>query len=92
MRVVVVGAGAVRATALESVHDHHDCTAVDFDPVRSKAVSDAFDVRVVQSDGAGRDACRRLVKAADLVLAGTPRDEANLVTTMLVRRLSGPVR
>jgi trk system potassium uptake protein TrkA len=89
MRVIVVGAGAVGATALESLHDHHDCTAVDLDPVRLKAMSDAFDVRVVQGDGAGRDALQEAaVKEADLVLACTPRDEANLVTAMLVRRLS----
>jgi trk system potassium uptake protein TrkA len=90
MRVIVVGAGAVGTAALESLHDDHDCTAVDLDPARLKRVSDSFDVRVVQGDGAGREALQAAgVKDADLVLACAPRDEVNLVTAMLVRRLSG---
>ncbi|MGH3407880.1 MAG: Trk system potassium transporter TrkA, partial [Streptosporangiaceae bacterium] len=89
MRVIVVGAGAVGSTAVESLHEHHECTVVDVDPARLKAVSDALDVRVVRGDGAGREALQAAeVNRADLVLACMPRDEANLVTAMLVRRLS----
>jgi trk system potassium uptake protein TrkA len=87
--VIVVGAGAVGRTAAESLHEHHECTVVDLDPVRLKQVSDSLDVRVVRGDGAGREALQTAeVKRADLVLACMPRDEANLVTAMLVRRLS----
>lgn len=89
MRVIVVGAGAVGTTALESLHEHHDCTAIDLDPARLKRVSDRFDVRVVRGDGAGREALVEAgVDRAELVLACTARDEANLVIAMLVRRLS----
>jgi trk system potassium uptake protein len=89
MRVIVVGAGAVGRTALESLHEHHDCTVVDLDPARVREVSDALDVRVVRGDGAGREALQAAeIKRADLVLACMPRDEANLVCAMLVRRLS----
>lgn len=89
MRVIVVGAGAVGRTAAESLHEHHECTVVDLDPARLKQVSDALDVRVVRGDGAGREALQAAeVNRADLVLACMPRDEANLVTAMLVRRLS----
>ncbi|HJS92930.1 MAG TPA: NAD-binding protein [Solirubrobacteraceae bacterium] len=89
MRVIVVGAGAVGRTAVESLHEHHDCTVLDLDPARLKEVSDALDVRVVRGDGAGREALQAAdVKRADLVLACMPRAEANLVAAMLVRRLS----
>jgi trk system potassium uptake protein TrkA len=89
MRVIVVGVGAVGTRAVESLHEHHECTVIDLDPARLKAVSDGFDVRVVQGDGAGRDALQAAgVKRADLVLACMSRNEANLVTAMLVRRLS----
>lgn len=89
MRVIVVGAGAVGATAIESLHEHHECTVVDLDPGRLKEVSDALDVGVVRGNGAGREALQAAeVRRADLVLACMPRDEANLVTAMLVRRLS----
>jgi trk system potassium uptake protein len=90
MRVIVVGAGAVGRTAVESLHEHHECTVVDLDAARLKEVSDSLDVRVVRGDGAGREALQAAeVKRADLVLACMPRDEANLVTAILVRRLSG---
>ena len=89
MRVIVVGVGAVGATALESLYEHHQCTAVDLDAARLKRMSDLFDVRVVHGNGAGRSALREAgVDRADLVLACTARDEANLVTAMLVRRFS----
>jgi threonine dehydrogenase-like Zn-dependent dehydrogenase len=48
MRVIVVGAGAVGTTAVESLHEHQDCAVVDLDPARLKQVSDGFDVRVVR--------------------------------------------
>lgn len=87
--MIVVGAGAVGRTALESLHEHHECTVVDVDPGRLKQVSDALDVRVVLGDGAGRESLQAAeVRRADLVLACMPRGEANLVTAMLVRRLS----
>lgn len=90
MRVIVVGAGAVGAAAIESLHERHECTAVDVDPDRLKAVSDAFEVRVVRGDGAGREALQEAgAEEADLILGCTARDEANLVTAMLARRLSG---
>jgi Trk K+ transport system NAD-binding subunit len=45
---------------------------------------------VVQGDGADREAPEEArARGADLVLACMPRDEANLVSAMLVRRLSG---
>lgn len=89
MRVIVVGAGAVGRTVLESLHEHHECTIVDLDSGRLKDVSDALDVRVVRGDGAVRETLHAAqVERADLVLACMPRDEANLVAAMLVRRLS----
>lgn len=89
MRVIVVGAGAVGSTAVESLYEHHDCLVVDRDPAALKEVSDRFDVGVVRGDGAGREALQAAqIKRADLVLACMPRSEANLVAAMLVRRLS----
>jgi trk system potassium uptake protein TrkA len=89
MRVVVVGAGRVGQTAVESLHEAHRCTVIDFDAERLQALSHAFDVRVVEGNGAGREALQEAgIADAELVLACTSRDEANLVTAMLARRLS----
>jgi trk system potassium uptake protein TrkA len=89
MRVVIVGAGHVGQTVLESLHEAHDCTVIDIDPARLRTVTQSFDARVVEGDGAGREALQEAgVVEADLLLACTSRDEANLVTAMLARRLS----
>jgi trk system potassium uptake protein TrkA len=87
--VVVVGAGHVGHTVVESLHADHDCTVVDLDEARLRALSQTYDVRVVQGDGAGRQTLLDAgVADADLLLACTPRDEVNLVTAILGRRLS----
>jgi trk system potassium uptake protein TrkA len=88
MRVVVVGAGEVGEAAVASLHEDHDCTVLDLDPERLEAISHEFDVRIVEGSGGDREALEATgVASADLVLACTPRDEVNLVTAMLVRRL-----
>jgi trk system potassium uptake protein len=89
MRVIVVGAGHVGQTAVESLHEAHDCTVIDLDAVRLRAMSHAFDVQVVEGNGAGREALQDAgIARAELLLACTSRDEANLVAAMLARRLS----
>jgi trk system potassium uptake protein TrkA len=89
MRVVIVGAGHVGQTVLESLHESHNCTVIDLDAARLRAVSQAYDARVVEGDGAAREALQEAgIAGAQLVLACTSRDEANLVTAMLARRLS----
>ena len=89
MRVIVVGAGHVGQTAVESLHEAHDCTVIDIDEARLHAMSHAFDVQVVEGNGAGREALQDAgIATAELLLACTSRDEANLVTAMLARRLS----
>lgn len=89
MRVVVVGAGRVGRAAVESLHEEHECTVIDSDQARLQAMSQSFDVHVVEGNGAGREALQSAgVGDAELLLACTSRDEANLVTAMLARRLS----
>ena len=89
LRVVVVGAGHVGRTVVESLHADHACTVVDLDQERLQSLSHAFDVRIVHGDGAGRQALHEAgLRDADLLLACTSRDEVNLVTAMLGRRLS----
>lgn len=89
LRVIIVGAGHVGSTVVESLHDEHECTVVDLVDARLQRLSNAFDVRVVHGDGAGRRALEEAgIRRADLLLACTSRDEVNLVTAMLGRRLS----
>lgn len=89
MKVVVIGAGQVGQAVVEALQDSHELTLIDIDPERLLAVSQLADCRTVEGDGATRSILQRAgVGEADLALACTPRDEANLVAAMLIRRLS----
>lgn len=89
MKVVVIGAGQVGQAVVEALQDSHELTLIDIDPERLLAVSQLAECRTVEGDGATRSTLQQAgVGEADLALACTPRDEANLVAAMLIRRLS----
>ena len=92
MKVVVIGAGQVGQAVVEALQDSHDLTLIDIDPERLIAVSQTADCRTIEGDGATRPILRQAgIRDADLAFACTPRDEANLVAAMLIRRMSGVV-
>ncbi|MEV0694880.1 Trk system potassium transporter TrkA [Streptomyces sp. NPDC050388] len=89
MQVIVVGAGQVGHTVVKSLAETHECTVIDIDEARLEAVSHAYDVRITRGSGTWRETLLEAgVADAELVLACTSRDEVNLVTAMLARRLS----
>jgi trk system potassium uptake protein len=89
MRIIVLGAGHVGRAIVGALHDEHDTTVIDFDPRRLSVLADRYDVRVIEGDGtAKRTVLNAGVEEADLFLGCSPREEANLVCAMLVKRLS----
>jgi trk system potassium uptake protein TrkA len=90
VRVVIVGAGHIGRTLVEALHGEHDVTVIDLDKRSLAALSYRLDVHTVQGNGASRRVLQEAgVPKADLVVATTARDEANLVAAMLVKRMSG---
>jgi trk system potassium uptake protein len=90
VQVVIVGAGHVGRTLIEALHREHAITVIDLDEGCLGALSYRYDVRTVQGNGASRRTLQEAgVTKADLVVITTARDEANLVSAMLVKRLSG---
>ena len=89
MRIIVIGAGQVGTTIVEALHDEHSLTIVDFDASRLSSLAYRFDVQSVEGNGASR---RTLVEAgirdADLLIACTSRDEANIISAMFAKKLS----
>ena len=86
MRVFVIGAGQVGATIVEALHDEHDLTIFDLDPARLTPLAYKYDVSTVEGNGASRRVLAgRGVADADLVIACTSRDEANLVAGTFAR-------
>src|SRR4051794_31653618 len=89
MRIIVLGAGHVGHAVVEALHEEHDVTVVDVDPQRLAVLTGHYDVRGVEGDGTTKHVVRRAgVENADLFLGCSPREEANLVCAMLVKRLS----
>src|SRR5918999_206514 len=90
MRIVVLGAGHVGRAVLDALHEDHEITVIDVDADRLAALSDRFDVATVEGDGTTkRVVLRALQNGCDLFVGCSPREEANLICAMLVKRLSG---
>jgi trk/ktr system potassium uptake protein len=86
VKIFVIGAGQVGSTIVEALHAEHDLTVIDLDPRRLTPLAYGYDIVTIESNGASR---RSLAEAgvadANLVIACTSRDEANLVAATFAR-------
>ena len=90
MRIVVLGAGHVGRALLDALHEEHEITVIDVDADRLAALSGRFDVATVEGDGTTkRVVLRATANGCDLFIGCSPREEANLICAMLVKRVSG---
>ncbi|HWT24331.1 MAG TPA: Trk system potassium transporter TrkA [Solirubrobacteraceae bacterium] len=88
MRIIVLGAGNVGRAIVEALHEQHEVTVIDTDAQRLTALSDRYDVRTVEGDGTSKHVMLRAdVADADLFIGCSPREEANLIAAMVVKRL-----
>jgi trk system potassium uptake protein TrkA len=86
VKIVVVGAGQVGSTVVEALHGEHDLTVIDTVRERLEPLAYRYDVRTIEANGASRRALRDAgVERADLFIACTSRDEANLVACSFAR-------
>jgi trk system potassium uptake protein len=89
MKVIVLGAGHVGRAVVDALYEQHDLTVIDVDARRLADFADRYDVRTVQGDGTTRKVVRKAgVDEADLLIACSPREEANLVCAILAKRVS----
>jgi trk system potassium uptake protein len=89
MKIIVLGAGHVGQTLVDSLYEEHEITVIDVDGERCARVADRYDVKTVQGDATTRKILQKAgAEDADLLLACSPREEANLVSAMLFRRIS----
>ena len=86
VKIFVIGAGQVGSTIVEALHGEHNLTVIDLDPGRLTPLAYRYDVATVEANGASRRALADAgVRDADLVIACTSRDEANLVAATFAR-------
>jgi trk system potassium uptake protein TrkA len=89
VKIFVLGAGLVGATVVEALQVDHDLTVVDLEPAKLKPLAQLYDVATVQASAAsGRELAAAGISEADLVIACTSQDEANLVAGMIARKLA----
>src|SRR5215208_3385356 len=89
MQILVLGAGHVGRAIVDALHNEHDATVIDVDARRLAVLADRYDVRVVEGDGTTKRVVLNAdVANSDLFFGCSPREEANLVCAMLVKRLS----
>jgi len=90
MRIMVLGAAHIGHALVEALHEEHEITVIDIDASRLAALSSHYDIRTVEGDGTTEKTLRKAgVEDVDLFIGCSPREEANLVGAMLVKRLSG---
>src|SRR5918997_5124935 len=89
MKIMVLGAGHVAQALLQALHEEHEITVIDIDPQRLAALSGRYDVRAVEGDGTRKHVVLKAgAKETDLFVGCSPREEANLICAMLVKRMS----
>ncbi len=89
MQIVVVGAGAVGGYIAERLSlEGQDVVIVEIDPRRSAEVGERIDALVITGNGASAATLEEAgVRQADLLLAVTASDGANIVTCHTAKRL-----
>jgi trk system potassium uptake protein len=93
MRIIVLGAGHVGRAVVDALHAEHEITIIDTDEERLTALADRYDIRTVEGNGATKRAMRDAgIGETELLIACSPREEANLVAAMLARKLSPATR
>jgi trk system potassium uptake protein TrkA len=94
MNIVIVGGGLVGSTLSEKLsRDGHDVSLLDCDKDRIREISEVLDIRALQGNGATAPDLRRAgVEEANLVVATTNSDEANMIVGMLSAFLFGVPR
>jgi trk system potassium uptake protein len=93
MRIIVLGAGHVGRAVVDALYTEHDITVIDHDEERLSSLADRYDVRTVAGNGTTKRVMRDAgIEGAALLIACSPREEANLVSAMLAKKLCKDIR
>ena len=85
MNIVIVGAGRVGQTLAEKLaRDGHDVSLIEGDSAKVRALAETLDVQLIEGNGATAPILRQAgIEKANLVVAVTDHDEANMVVGLL---------
>ena len=90
MKVIIVGAGEVGYHIAQKLsRENKDVVLIDRGEERLKQVSETLDVQVMHGSGASPSLLREAgIESADMIIAVTDSDEANLVACLMSRIIS----
>jgi trk system potassium uptake protein TrkA len=93
MKIVINGAGGVgHALAGILIDEKHDVTLVEISATRASAVQEDLDCQVLIGSGASAADLRRAgVGSAEIFVAATDRDEVNILSCFVARKLGCPL-
>lgn len=88
MQAIIIGAGKVGFSLAESLsNEEHDVIVIEQDQGRADTVNDKLDVQVIVGNGASPRLQQRLnIGEANLVVAVTNSDEANMMACMFAKQ------
>ncbi|MDI9463548.1 MAG: Trk system potassium transporter TrkA [Bacillota bacterium] len=89
MKVIIIGAGKVGSQLVETLlNDKHDVTVIDISQEIIDNFTDNFDVLAIKGNGVSSSLLREVdCGKADLLIAVTDRDEANIVSSITAKKL-----
>jgi trk system potassium uptake protein TrkA len=91
VRVIIIGAGEVGSNIAESLADGHEVVVVDVDGDRVEALTYSLDVLAIKGDGTTMDVLHNAgIEKADLFIASTDSDEANIVACATAKAIGTP--
>jgi len=90
VKIIIVGAGEVGFHSAQKLSkENQEVVLIEKDPAKIKRIMDNLDVQVLQGSGTSPEMLKNAgIKEADLLVAATDSDEANLIACLLARNLN----
>ena len=90
MKIIIVGAGEVGFHCAQKLSEEgQDVVVIDKDPLQIKRITDNLDVQAVTGSGTSPETLKSAgIVGADMLVAATDSDEANLIACLLARNLN----
>ncbi|MFC1821056.1 Trk system potassium transporter TrkA, partial [Thermodesulfobacteriota bacterium] len=90
MKIIIIGAGEVGFHIAQKLsEENQDVVVIDKDPAKIKRITDAVDVQAILGSGTSPETLKTSgIKDADMLVAATDSDEANLIACLLARNMN----
>ena len=89
MKIIIIGGGKVGRTLVRNLNDEgHDVVLIDIKSAVVEAVGDAYDVMCIEGSGTDITVLEEAgVRAADLIIAVTEKDEHNVLCGIMAKKM-----